>query len=179
MSSNQDYMRDNLSIFIALAPVTNLKHCGSTLLDIIAFNVDLIQATAQTLGIYELFPYGFITTFAGRLICGTLPDLCKFGISFFTDTDPNVDSTDRLEVYTGHFPAGTSLRCLAHYGQIINAGKFQRYDYGYYDNKKHYGQHTPPEIDLTHIHDIPVALFRGSLDDLADHKDTEWLAKQM
>jgi hypothetical protein len=62
---------------------------------------------------------------------------------------------------------------------MINSGNFVRYDYGESKNKKKYGQKTPPAIPLENIKDIPVALFTGSLDDLADTKDTAWLKEQV
>ena len=80
-----------------------------------AWNIDLIQDTCWTLGIFEFFPANFLTTGAFRTICGTIPELCKFGDSLITDMDPSVDDTDRFAVYMGHFPSGTSLRCLTHY----------------------------------------------------------------
>jgi lysosomal acid lipase/cholesteryl ester hydrolase len=126
-----------------------MKHCASGLIDLVAFNLDFIQFTAEMMGIYEFFPADFLVSSFGELICGTVPAICKFGISFFTDSDPSVDSTARLAVFSGHFPSGTSLRCFAHYGQMVNSGNFQRYDFGEYENKKKYGQKTPPMIDMT------------------------------
>ena len=126
-----------------------MKYCGSSLIDLIAFNLPFIQLTAETLGDYEIFPANFLVSSLGKLICGTVPAICKLGISFFTDTDPSVDSSARLAVMSGHFPSGTSLRCLVHYGQMVNSGNFQRYDFGEYENKKKYGQKTAPMIDMT------------------------------
>ena len=180
LANNQDYMREHVAIFHALAPVTQLTNCKSGLIQLVAFNTDALQAAASTFGVYELFPDGFASSALSRIFCGTVPQICELGISFISDSDPSVDSSDRLAVYSGHFPSGTSLRCLVHYGQLVNKSGFHRYDYGDEDeNNKHYGQSTPPSIDVASITGIPVALYRGSLDELADTKDTEWLADQM
>lgn len=57
---------------------------------------DLIETTCQTLGIYEFFPADWMTTGAFRLICGTLPDLCKFGAALIVDANPELDKDDRF-----------------------------------------------------------------------------------
>ena len=53
-----------------------------------------------------------------------------------------------------------------------------RFDYGRIENNRRYGQATPPRIPLEDF-DIPVALFQGSLDKLADPTDVEWLTQQI
>ncbi|VEN54981.1 unnamed protein product [Callosobruchus maculatus] len=37
-------------------------------------------------------------------------------------------------------------------------GEFKRYDYGFFENKAKYGQHSAPSIDLSNV-TAPVALF--------------------
>lgn len=37
-----------------------------------------------------------------------------------------------------------------------------------------YGQPTPPEIDVTRITEIPIAIWAGAEDCLCDPKDIEW-----
>jgi len=55
----------------------------------------------------------------------------------------------------------------------VKSGKFVQYDYGSKaKNKKHYGYSSPPKIDVAKVTKVPVALFRGSSDELADTKDT-------
>ena len=71
-----------------------------------------------------MFPAGWLTTSAFRVICTVIPAICDFGVYLIADEDTYLDNTDRLSIYMGHFPAGTSLKCLVHYAQIINAAKF-------------------------------------------------------
>ena len=117
----------------------NLYHAKSPLINFVALFTPLLETTCQVLGIYEFFPADFLTKGAFRLICGTIPALCKFGASLIADEDPSLDKTDRFTDYMGHFPSGTSLRCLIHYAQIMNSGDFKRFDFGSSENKKHYG----------------------------------------
>ena len=166
-------------MFIALGPVMQLTHCKSSLIHFFADFRSLIVDTAGTLGFYEFFPAGYLTTGAMRIICGTIPQLCNFGLYLLTDEDPSVNDADRTPVYLGHFPSGTSLRAIDHYGQILSSKKFQRMDYGSSKNKQVYGQTTPPEINLQNIQSVPIGLFVGTSDQLATVDDNRWAKTQL
>ncbi len=45
----------------------------------------------------------------------------------------NIDA-HRFPIYMAHTPAGTSAKCLWHYSQLINNGRFEMYDYGWNGN---------------------------------------------
>lgn len=102
-------------------------------------------------------------------------------LSLFTDADPSIDYMDRMDVYMSNEPSGASYRNIVHYGQLCNQLKpaFMRYDYeSAKENKKHYGQATPPEYDLKKL-DFPIAMFSGSQDLLADPRDVAWTNEQL
>lgn len=44
---------------------------------------------------------------------------------------------------------------------------------------KRYGQKTPPLYDLTKISKVPIGLFSGSQDELANPTDVAWLRTQL
>ena len=48
-----------------------------------------------------------------------------------------------------HISLGTSLQDINHWGQMIVTANTQMYDYGSRDNKKHYGQKTPPVYNIS------------------------------
>ena len=56
---------------------------------------------------------------------------------------------------------------VLHFGQEYQSDTYQRFDYGYYDNMKKYGQGTPPKYDLKYV-TTPVHLIWGKNDYLAD-----------
>lgn len=124
LATNEDFFANKVSVFVALGPVLTLTHCKSTLLWLVANNYNLFADTCQILGIYEFFPANWLTTGAFRLICGTIPAICQLGAYLIVDEDTTLDDADRLQVYLGHFPSGTSLKCLEHYAQIIQSKKF-------------------------------------------------------
>ena len=76
----------------------------------------------------------------------------------------------RIDMYLAAFGSSTSTKNGWHMSQLTTSGKFQRFDYGEYNNMKYYGQATPPEINIEEI-DVPVAMFVGEYDALGTVKD--------
>jgi hypothetical protein len=73
-----------------------MKDIKSPLLEFLAFNIDLVEMTCDTLGMYEFFPAGWATTGAMSMICGTIPAICEFGAYIIIDEDVRLDDRDRL-----------------------------------------------------------------------------------
>jgi lysosomal acid lipase/cholesteryl ester hydrolase len=80
----------------------------------------------------------------------------------------------RLELMMWNVPAGTSVKNMAHWGQLVRENRFGMYNYGKAVNLQKYGQEVPPDYDLSKIK-IPVATFTGGYDVLADPMDVEKL----
>ncbi|KAF2292339.1 hypothetical protein GH714_020276 [Hevea brasiliensis] len=82
-----------------------------------------------------------------------------------------------LGVFLSHGPQSTATKNLIHQSQMIKKGTITMYDYNNEDeNKKHYGQPTPPVYDMTHIpNDVPLFLGCGAKDALSDTKDVQLL----
>ena len=74
-----------------------------------------------------------------------------------------------LPYILGHEPGGTSTRTVIHYAQLINSGKFRKYDFGLDENKKIYNSTEPPSYNLKNVQ-VPVALMWAENDWLADPK---------
>ena len=75
----------------------------------------LIIDTCELFGIYDMFPANWMTNTFMKLMCSVIPPLCEFGVYLICDEDVDLDDSNRLNVYMGHFPSGTSLKCLDHY----------------------------------------------------------------
>ena len=84
---------------------------------------------------------------------------CNLVLGAFLDADPEVDYTDRFEVYLANVPAGAGYRAIIHYGQLMGKKieSFTRYDYLEEGNMQRYGQKTPPDYALQEI-EFPVAV---------------------
>lgn len=64
---------------------------------------------------------------------------------------------------------------MKHWKQVYESGKFQAYDYGSSkENSAHYGQPYPPQWNLGNIR-MPMRLFAGDSDLLADVTDVGFL----
>ncbi|GFR80953.1 lipase [Elysia marginata] len=84
----------------------------------------------------------------------------------------------RSDVYLSHVPAGASALTLMQWVQGVKSGQFQHFDYGEQENLVKYGQKTPPLYNPRKVK-VPVAIFRGGRDWLADTSDVEWLLPQL
>eukprot|EP01119_Soliformovum_irregulare_P019371 TRINITY_DN6114_c0_g1_i3.p1 TRINITY_DN6114_c0_g1~~TRINITY_DN6114_c0_g1_i3.p1 ORF type:complete len:364 (+),score=94.55 TRINITY_DN6114_c0_g1_i3:141-1232(+) len=164
---------DKVSIFIALAPVAWVDH-------ITAFGMRAI-ADLDTVLFLEFFGYEaflpnekVIDELMG-VVCQEEPILCLNSLFLLMGFNANNINTTRLPLYIDYTPAGTSVRNMAHWSQMVKSGKFQMYDYGYIGNLEHYGQFEPFQYYPQFLTNPPVALFSGGNDDLADPTDVAYL----
>jgi pimeloyl-ACP methyl ester carboxylesterase len=85
-----------------------------------------------------------------------------------------------LPIYLDQVPDGSSTRPLVQYAQLhLLKDEFRKYDFGSDEkNIARYGTPIPPEYDLNNVQ-VPVALFVGDKDDLADPMDAQILADHL
>ena len=107
------------------------------------------------------------------------PEHVDLALFFASDDEPGTVSELAKYNMVGHFPSGTSFQTLNHFRQLIQKGTFEKYDYGFEENYKRYGQMQPPTFDLSKINTVPIAMFMGSGDLLASPKDYKWTIDQM
>ena len=93
-------------------------------------------------------------------ICFALPATCNMAHDFMGG-EPEYNDAERSDVSEGHFPHPASWKQLAHYAQSVDSGLFREFDYEKEKNMKKYGQATPPEIDVSKISHVPIAMFVG------------------
>lgn len=179
LGTDRTWFEQRVNIFIALAPVTRLQNVGSTLLRIL-FKNSWILNFFESLGFRELAGSNFITRTIFRTGCGWVPLICKAYDYFTANSHPGVEFKKYMQTYFAHYPAGTSMKSVKHYVQIHKAGKFQLYDYGKIGNNKHYGDDTPPEINLKGGADnIRIVLMPAEYDVLSDISDSVWLRDEI
>jgi lysosomal acid lipase/cholesteryl ester hydrolase len=172
-----DWFESRVTVFISLGSVARLNNLQSVLLKFLCVT-PLALDTIKFLKINEIFMANFITTTSFRLLCGIVPFICQVGSAIVADADPRVDDTWAARIYFGHFPSGSSTKCLEHYIQLYNSKQYQQFDYGKTENAVRYGQSTPPQFQLKNIK-VPVAKFTGNSDKLGDVTDNAWLSEQI
>ena len=80
LSMHTAYWKERLNVFIALAPVTRLHYTQSELFKLVSGDYNVIKTMADGLHIFSVFG-GFLTD-GTKVICGTLPRLCKLAEGF-------------------------------------------------------------------------------------------------
>ena len=171
-SKNQDQIFEKVNLFVALAPVTRLNGASKSL-KLASSQLPMIKDALFTMSIHEIFDNhdrkkwtGFMNSITGRILNG-FKNIISKAVSSGEYTDPQ-----RELAASCRFPNEASTKELFHYGQIIDDKRLQEYDYGKAANQKKYGSDLPPIIDLKKITKLPVAMFVGKQDHLADPKDT-------
>ena len=146
------FFKENIKLFVALAPVARLNNIGSTLLNILSkINVHKIM---EKMKVYKIYPHTECTNKLMNFM-NKYARLINFFLGLISDSNSNkCNDKNFLLVYLTHYPCGTSLKCLIHFIQIMKAKKFIYFDY-----KNNYfeicHQNTPLEYDLSKIKELP------------------------
>jgi len=162
----------SVNLFVALAPIEYVQNIGSKLIQTLAHYY--VEDIDYLLGIYESNLPNSI-----RAILPGVCDLDSFGCQKAIDIlcGPTTYFNDSREDFYLHYePNPTSVKNMAHWTQGVRTETFQMFNYGKIGNMKHYNQPHPPAYDLTKFPaQLPVALFTGGQDYLADPKDVQRL----
>ncbi|GAY55172.1 hypothetical protein CUMW_162340 [Citrus unshiu] len=105
---------------------------------------------------------------------------CRDLMSAFSGKDCCLNSSG-ASVLSSHKPQSSATKNLIHFAQMIKEGTLAMYDYkDENENKKHYGQPTPPVYNMTSIpKDFPLFLCHGGADSLSDVKDVKLLINSL
>eukprot|EP00057_Strongylocentrotus_purpuratus_P024765 XP_011679239.1 PREDICTED: gastric triacylglycerol lipase-like [Strongylocentrotus purpuratus] len=166
----------------ALGPVYTVRdiHLEFILKDIITSKLVMWLADILSIvGIDEFLPNSY-NQFGARTLCAW-PEtrlICEAVMMFLGGHSGHHLNASRLQVYVSNEPAGTSLQNMEHFIQMVITGKCQMYDYGMIGNFVHYHQREPPEYHVENLN-VPVALFWGDNDFLADPQDVGRLIPQI
>ncbi|XP_008806067.1 triacylglycerol lipase 1-like [Phoenix dactylifera] len=89
-------------------------------------------------------------------------------------------NVSRIDHYLEYEPHPSSTKNLNHLFQMIRAGTFTKYDYGWLRNLINYGRLHPPAFDLAHIPtSLPIWMGYGGSDALADVTDVWRTIKEL
>lgn len=118
-----DYYKSKIKVAVLLSPVASLKNNHLDILNLIAkpLNRMIIESLLTTIGMYSLFPYGYVKSGVASLACNLFNGtFCNAVLAMFTNEDPTIDYTERFDTYMSFIPAGTGYRNIVHYGQLVN-----------------------------------------------------------
>eukprot|EP00698_Gefionella_okellyi_P025196 TRINITY_DN9127_c0_g1_i1.p1 TRINITY_DN9127_c0_g1~~TRINITY_DN9127_c0_g1_i1.p1 ORF type:complete len:383 (+),score=71.67 TRINITY_DN9127_c0_g1_i1:78-1226(+) len=154
---------------ILLAPVAHISHQSSLLLD--------MMSHLPQWSILDLFGHGAFLPTTGLIeklipdICDVLPIACQFPACALAGCDMADLNKTRVAFYFNHFPMPTSVYNMLHWAAMVDSGCFCGYDWGSAAaNEQHYGTTTPPVYNIANV-TVPVSIFNGGIDVLADPTD--------
>ena len=172
-----------VELFVALAPVTAVGHQKSPVFNVLA-KMSADEAL-RVLGVNEFMPQAPILQRVVPEICQLYPYGCELALAPIVGPPHKLNET-RIPVYMSMGSSGTSVKNIRHWAQAVREGEFREFDYGCKtpgdhsdcENWKRYGQKTPKDYDIGSL-GVPVALFYGSADLLADPRDVKLMVAKL
>ena len=138
-SLDPEYFSKRINLFIALAPVATTANISNKYIVEAAHNIKLLEvALIHGLHYYNWFAPMPLADGAIDAVCDMIPEACK-AVGHHIHNKDGVDNAGRFDVFMSQEPSGTSYRTFVYYAQMINNGKFTRYDYGSIKNRQIYG----------------------------------------
>eukprot|EP01024_Parvocaulis_polyphysoides_P067720 TRINITY_DN8136_c0_g1_i1.p2 TRINITY_DN8136_c0_g1~~TRINITY_DN8136_c0_g1_i1.p2 ORF type:complete len:214 (+),score=22.22 TRINITY_DN8136_c0_g1_i1:133-774(+) len=163
-----------------LAPAVFVSHMKSVPFRLLS---DLYAANLfQEAGVREFLPSVKLLQSITSDVCVDIPQACSNALFTLVGYDPQDMNDTMLPKYLEYYPAGTSVKNINHWAQMVRyQGRYLRmYDYGtkctkwiifqQSCNQHKYGQVNPPVYDLREI-EVQMVVFWGGKDLLADADD--------
>lgn len=167
-----------VKMFFALAPVLSLNFASGPMVKLGRLPDLLLE---DLFGQKQFLPQSAMVKWLSTHVCThvIMKELCAnifFLICGFNEKNLNMS---RVDVYTTHCPAGTSVQNMVHWTQVVKYHKLQAFDWGSSDkNYFHYNQSYPPLYSIKDMH-LPTALWSGGKDWLADTSDINILLTEI
>ncbi|XP_053699452.1 lipase 1-like [Sabethes cyaneus] len=117
--------------------------------------------------------------FVQRLCLPPTQILCRLLIHDVAGANPRNLDSKMLQIFLGHFPAGSSLKQVQHYAQMIQDGLFRQYDYGDPKlNGRFYGSSAVPEYNLSRV-TASVRTYFGYNDNTINYRNVKRLEQML
>ncbi|XP_029465681.1 lysosomal acid lipase/cholesteryl ester hydrolase-like [Rhinatrema bivittatum] len=176
--SSLPQLAKRIKMFFALAPVATVKFAKSPLVKLGKVPEFIVK---DLFGKKEFLPQSLWLKWLATHFCDhkILDELCGnvfFIISGFNEKNLNMS---RVNVYSSHCPAGTSVQNMIHWLQASKSGELKALDWGTKaKNMVHYNQSTPPKYKVKDMI-VPTSIWTGGHDWLADPEDIAMLLTQV
>ncbi|XP_047505111.1 lipase 3-like [Pieris napi] len=180
MCSLRPEYNKKITLMISLSPIAWLSHMKNPILNILKPFYGEIVFLASALGVVEVVQDSRVLRGLQRTFCGDEVwafTICQHIIFIIGGFNYNQTNYEQLPVIYNHFPSGSSLKQLQHYGQLVLSGHFRQFDYKVKNIEK-YGSLTPPSYPVEKI-TAPVAIFYGEGDWLSDVSDAQILKSRL
>lgn len=175
MGSMKPEYNNKVKLMFSLSPVAWLGHSSSILVKIFSPAHNILGNLLPNINTYSPS-----TEFFNKImswICSIDGKTCERNVFNIVDKTLYINST-MMSVILGHVPAGSSTLQFIHYGQLVESGRFCRYDYNGERNVALYGEWSPPDYDLSLI-TVPVSLYYSGNDWFSDPRDVDILKQHL
>ncbi|XP_063535915.1 lipase 1-like [Cydia strobilella] len=175
MCSERPEYSDKVKVLIGLAPATKHIHTKSPLFRALTTFARDYQNVLQKIGVFELMWKGILSPIVW--LSQYKPEILSYIICYIDAPNHESMSLETVKLALTHFPAGTSTKNLARFGQSMNVDSYCKFDYGPEKNIKMYGG-DPPEFNLSAVN-VPTYIIQGKNDWIVDPIDVEWLVSKL
>ncbi|CAN7995314.1 unnamed protein product, partial [Ixodes hexagonus] len=171
--------RASVKAFAGLAPFNKLAHMVVPPLEMFAPFAESFLRFIDSSGRHEVLPQGSpfmpiarqFCSFATRSICSLIGDsMANLGSKYINET--------RIPLYLCHAPAGTSMKNIIHFDQLVKSRKPQKFDYGEDINRQYYGQRRPPLYKLENVK-TDVGVFWSKGDEFVPPENVKILLREL
>eukprot|EP01024_Parvocaulis_polyphysoides_P008609 TRINITY_DN12569_c2_g1_i3.p1 TRINITY_DN12569_c2_g1~~TRINITY_DN12569_c2_g1_i3.p1 ORF type:complete len:483 (-),score=30.19 TRINITY_DN12569_c2_g1_i3:312-1760(-) len=187
LSRNQ-FLQEKIAKVIMLAPAVFASHIQSSPFRLLA-DLNMGQVFKE-FGVRDFLPSMELLQLLTSFVCDGVPLECSNALFMLVGYDPKEMNNNMLSTYLNYYPAGTSVKNIIHWGQMVlyKGTDLRMYDYGQkcYKwlvfpqpcNQWKYGQQFPPTYNLSSVK-VPMEIFRGGKDILADPIDVGILLENL
>jgi len=175
--SENKALNKKIKTAFALAPVARLGAASSPI-TYLSYLESGLGVFFDVIGVRDFMPSAHWVRTLADLGCSFNGAVCENFLFLIAGSDERNMNVTRTPVYLTHTPAGTSVKNMLHFCQLVEDDRFQKYDYGYFGNMKRYHSLSPPSYPLKNI-ETELVLFSGGSDTLADPKDVRWLRGEL
>lgn len=178
MSEKPEY-NDKVKAFAGLAPFNKLAHMTVPPLELLAPFAESFLRTVNSLGRYEVLPQGSPLMPIARRFCSHITrSICSFLGDSMANLGSRYINETRVPLYLCHAPAGTSMKNIIHYDQLVKSKKPQKFDYGEEINREYYGQRRPPLYKLDNVK-TDVGVFWSKGDEFVPPENVKILLREL
>lgn len=181
MTSTRKGYNDKIKSAHLMAPIAFMSNMRSPVIQVASRYSSEIETLGTMFGHGEFSPSGDLMNRAGQAMCrnkNLAKGVCSNAFFLLAGFDSEELDANLIPEILKRYPAGSSVRQIAHYGQEVMSGKFRQYDHGMLQNVGKYGTRTPPEYELSNV-SAPVSLYYGNNDWLAAVEDVEKLRSKL
>ncbi|RVE45944.1 hypothetical protein evm_009417 [Chilo suppressalis] len=176
-SLRPEYNRKFVS-FEGLAPASFFTNNDQPTINSLAPHENVLEPAAFALGMGEVFGDRDFVTWLTNNHCGEGSILQTFCNSMVISGRSDHYNETMQPIFSGHAPAGASIRQFAHYGQTIKFDAFRRFNHNRVTNFALYRSWSPPHYDLSRV-TVPSYIHFSAADTLVVPKDAQILCSKL